>query len=325
MSVARTFAGALVGLFLIAGTTDRAAAEANYPTRPITLIVPFAAGGPTDIVARTISQHMAGTLGQPVVIENIAGTGGTIATIRAKRSTPDGYTIIIGHLGTHAAAVAVYPNLAYDPSSDFEPIGMVAGTPVLILARKDFPANDLVAFASYVKANRARMAHAGMGSVSYSFCIFLNHLIGATPEFTAFNGTGPAMKALLAGQVDYMCDQIVTAVPQVKATAIKAYAIGTTERSPALPDVPTSEEAGLPQFRGSAWNALFAPKGTPKPIVEQLNSALSKALDDDRTRKELVALGSVLPEGDARSPRALADLVKREIARWSGILQPLAR
>ena len=171
MSVARTFAGALLGLCLVVGATDQATAEANYPTSPITLIVPFAAGGPTDIVARIISQHMADTLGQPIVIENIAGTGGTIAAIRVKRSTPDGYSIIIGHLGTHAAAVAVYPNLAYDPSTDFEPIGMVAGTPVLILARKDFPANDLVAFASYVKANGAKMAHAGIGSVSYSFCL----------------------------------------------------------------------------------------------------------------------------------------------------------
>jgi tripartite-type tricarboxylate transporter receptor subunit TctC len=325
MSLRHTFASTLLGLCLIAGTTDRTAAEANYPTRPITLIVPFAAGGPTDVVARIIGQHMAGSLGQPIMIENVAGTGGTIAAIRTKRATPDGYTVIIGHLGTHAAAVAVYPNLAYDPSTDFEPIGMVAGTPVLILARKDFPPNDLAAFASYAKANGTRMAHAGIGSVSYSYCLFLNNMIGATPEFTAFNGTGPAMKALAAGQVDYMCDQIVTAVPQVKAQAIKAYAIGTEERSPVLPGVPTSGEAGLPQFRGSAWNALFAPKGTPKAIVDRLNAALARALDDDGTRAQLLALGSVLPQGDARSPQALAVLVKHEIARWSGILQPLAR
>lgn len=153
MSVARTFAGTLLGLSLLAVTTDGATARDDYPVRPITLIVPFAAGGPTDIVARTVGVDMARTLGQPVVIENVAGTGGTIAAIRAKRSAPDGYTIIIGHLGTHAAAVSVYPNLGYDPSTDFEPIGMVAGTPVLILARRDFPAKDLTEFASYVKAN----------------------------------------------------------------------------------------------------------------------------------------------------------------------------
>jgi len=321
MSVVRTLAGALVGLFVIAAATDRAAAEADYPVRPITLIVPFAAGGPSDIVARTIGVDMARTLGQPVVIENVAGTGGTIGAIRTKRSTPDGYTIIIGHLGTHAAAVAIYPNLAYDPSTDFEPIGMIAGMPVLILARKDFPAKDLTEFASYVKANGAKMAHAGIGSVSYSFCQFLNQIIGARPEFASFNGTGPAMDALVAGKVDYMCDQVVAAVPKVEAGAIKAYAIGTAERSPALPNVPTSEEAGLAQFQGSAWNALFAPKGTPKSIVDQLNAALAKALDDETTRKRLVDLGSVIPQGEARSPPALADLVKREIAKWSEIIK----
>ena len=321
MAVARTFAYTLLCIFLTAGNFDCAAAEVRYPVRPITMIVPFAAGGPTDIVARIVGTHMAQTLGAPIVFENVAGAGGTIAAIRAKRSASNGYTIFIGHLGTHAAAVSLYPNLSYDPSTDFEPIGMVVDMPILILSRKDLPAKNLAEFAKYVNANGTKMAHAGVGSVSYSFCLYLNRIIGAKPELAAFNGTGPAMDALVAGTVDYMCDQIVTAVPQVKAGTIKAYAIGTAERSVALPDVPTSKEAGLPQFQGSAWNALFAPKGTPKPIIDQLNAALAKALDDEVIRKALVDLGSIIPQDNARSSQMLADLVRREIAKWSEILK----
>ena len=325
MSIAQIFVGTLLSIVLIGVTNDYAAADADYPARPITLIVPFATGGPTDVVARIIGRHMAGTLGQPILIENVIGTGGTMAVIRAKRSAPDGYTIVIGHLGTHAAAVAVYPNLAYDPITDFEPIGMVTETPVLIVARKDFPANDLAEFVSYVNANGATMAHAGIGSVSHSFCMVLNDIIGVKPKFSAFNGSGPAMNALVAGQVDYLCDQIVTAVPQVAAGAIKAYAIGTAERSPLLPNVPTYKEAGLVQFQALAWNALFAPKDTPKPTIDKLNAALTNALDDEPTRNKLVDLGSIIPHAEARSPQALANQVKRDIAIWLAIVQTRGR
>jgi tripartite-type tricarboxylate transporter receptor subunit TctC len=271
-----------------------APAQTDYPRRTITLIVPFAAGGPTDIVARIAGEHLSRTLGQEVVIENVLGAGGTTASTRAKRANPDGYTIIMGHMGTHAAAVAVYPNLAYRPDADFEPIGMVAGTPVLILTRKDFPAKTLAEFISYVKANtdKLNMAHAGVGSVSFTTCLLLNHLLQVKPTSVPFSGTGPAMNALIGGQVDYMCDQIVSVVPQVQAGTITALAIGTPERSPALPDVPTAKEARLPAFDAVAWNALFAPKGTPKPIVDMLAAALDKALDDANVRKRLLELGS---------------------------------
>jgi len=229
-------------------------AQTDYPQRPITLIVPFAAGGPTDVVSRIVGDHMSRTLGQPVIIENVVGAGGTTASTRAARATPDGYTIEMGHMGTHAASVALYPNLAYKPDADFAPIGLVAGTPVLIVAKKDFPPQDLKEFVTYVKANvpTLNMAHAGVGSVSFTTCLLLNSILGVKPASIPFNGTGPALTALIAGQVDYMCDQIVNLVQQVQGGQIKAYAIGTPERSPALPGVPTSNEAGLPQFQAQA-------------------------------------------------------------------------
>src|SRR5262250_2745839 len=226
------------------------AAQSDHPRRPITLIVPFAAGGPTDVIARIAGEHMSRTLGQQLIIENALGAGGTTASTRAMRANPDGYTIIMGHMGTHAASVALYPNLAYKPDVDFAPIGLVAGTPVLILARKDFPPTNLKEFVTYVKANvhKLNMAHAGVGSVSFTTCLLLNSILAIKPTSIPFNGTGPALTALISGQVDYMCDQIVNVVQQVQAGQIKAYAIGTPERSPALPNVPTSKEAGLPEI-----------------------------------------------------------------------------
>jgi tripartite-type tricarboxylate transporter receptor subunit TctC len=226
-------------------------------------------------------------------------------------------------MGTHAASVALYPNLAYKPDVDFEPIGMAVGTPILILAKKDFPAKDLKEFVAYVKANvdKLNMAHAGVGSVSFTSCLLLNHILQVKPTTVPYQGTGPAMNALVGGQVDYMCDQIVNAVPQVLAGTIRSYGIATPERNPVLPDVPTTKEGGLPEFQVSAWNALFAPKGTPKPIVDKLAEALSKALDDDNTRKRLLELGSDLPGPQGRGPEALAALVKSEIARWTPIIK----
>src|SRR5215475_7451289 len=258
----------IVVAFALGLSASSALAQSDYPRRPITVIVPFAAGGPTDVIARIVSDHISRTLGQQLVIENVVGAGGTTASTRAMRATPDGYTIIMGHMGTHAASVALYPNLAYKPDVDFAPIGLVAGTPVLILARKDFPPKDLKEFIPYVKGNvdKLNMAHAGVGSVSFTTCLLLNHILNVKPTSVPYQGTGPALTALIAGQVDYMCDQIVNVVQQINTGQIKAYAIGTAARNPALPNVPTSKEAGLPEFEAQAWNALFAPKDTPKPI-----------------------------------------------------------
>jgi tripartite-type tricarboxylate transporter receptor subunit TctC len=318
----RVLASFVAAALVLASTLQPVVAQ-DYPNRNITVIVPFAAGGPTDVIARIVADHMSKTLGQQILIENVLGAGGTTASTRAMQANPDGYTLIMGHMGTHAAAVGLYPKLAYDPRTDFEPIGVVAGTPILILAKKDFPAADLKQFAAYVKANidKLNMAHAGVGSVSFTTCLLLNSILGVKPTAVPFNGTGPAMNALVGSQVDYMCDQIVNAVPQIKGGTIKAYAIATPARNPALPDVPTTKEAGLPEFQVSAWNALFAPKGTPKPIIDKLNAALAKALDDPNTRKRLLELGSDIPAGEARTPQALAELVKNEVARWTPIFQ----
>jgi tripartite-type tricarboxylate transporter receptor subunit TctC len=299
------------------------ACKQDWPSRPINEIVPFAAGGPTDIIARVVGEPMAKVLGQQLVIENVAGAGGTTGITRGAQAVPDGYTIMMGHMGTHGAAPALYPDLKYDPVKDFEPIGLAAGTPILIVAKKAFPAKDLKEFIEYVKAHQADLneAHAGVGSVSFTTCTLFNSLLGVKATRVAYRGTGPALNDLVSGQVDYMCDQIVNVIEQVRAGTIRAYAIASAERSPALPDVPTTKEGGLPEFEVSAWNALFAPKGTPKEIVAKLSAALAKGLDDAPTHKRLLDLGATIPDAAGRTPEALATLVTKEVARWTPILK----
>jgi tripartite-type tricarboxylate transporter receptor subunit TctC len=313
----------LAAAALVAATVLPAQSRAAYPERPITMIVPFAAGGPTDVIARIVGEHMSRTLGQQIVVENVAGAGGTTGITRAAQAAPDGYTIAMGHMGTHGAAPAVYPDMKYDPAKDFEPVGLAAGTPILIVARKDFPAKDLKEFVAYVKKNSEKLneAHAGTGSVSFTTCTLFNSLVGAKPTRVAYRGTGPALNDLVAGQVDYMCDQIVNLVPQIQAGTIKAYAVALPERSPALPDVPTTKEGGLPEYQVSAWNAIFAPKGTPKDVVTKLNGALLKALEDPATRKRMLDLGADLTNKEATTPEGLGKLVQSEVARWNKVLK----
>jgi tripartite-type tricarboxylate transporter receptor subunit TctC len=292
-----------------------AASAQTYPTRPVTMIVPFAAGGPTDIIARLVGEHMSKTLGQQVVIENVAGAGGTTGIARALSAAPDGYTIAMGHLGTFSAAPATYPGLKYDPINGMQPIGLAGGTPILIVAKKDFAAKDLKEFVSYVKANpdKVNEAHAGLGSVSWTTCTLLKAQLGTQKiNAVAYRGTGPALNDLVSGQIDFMCDQIVSVAEQVKAGTIKAYAIASAERSPALPDVPTTKEAGLPDYQIEAWNGLAAPKGTPQPIVDKLVDALDKALKDENTRKRLLDLGTVIPTDKDRTPAGFAEVIKRD-------------
>ena len=304
MTLIRALTGACAAALASLSSFIAPAEAQTYPTRTITMIVPFAAGGPTDVISRIVTGNMAQTLGQSIVIENVVGAGGTTATTRAARAANDGYTLITGHMGTHAASVPLYPKLAYHPEKDFEPIALLACTPILILARKDFPPKDLKEFVTYVKANAEKVnaAHAGVGSVSHVSCELLHSILDIKPVGVPFNGTGPAMNALVAGQVDYMCDQIVNAVPQINAGTIKAYAIATAERNPSLPNVPTTSEAGLPAFQAQAWNAMFAPKGTSPAIVASLNAAAIKALDDETVKKRLLELGSVIPGPKDRTP-----------------------
>ncbi|PZU93449.1 MAG: hypothetical protein DI527_06255 [Chelatococcus sp.] len=295
----------------------------SYPTRPITMIVPFAAGGPTDIVARIVGENMSKTLGQQVVIENVAGAGGTTGVARALSAAPDGYTITMGHLGTFSAAPATYPGLKYDPLNGMQPIGMAGGTPILIVARKNLEAKDLKEFVAQVKANPDKMneAHAGVGSVSWTTCTLLKGQLGVPKlNAVAYRGTGPALNDLVSGQIDFMCDQIVSVSEQVKAGSIKAYAIASEARSPALPNVPTTKEAGLPEYQIEAWNGIAAPKGTPKEVVDRLVDALNKALEDEGTKKRLLDLGAVIPTAAERTPAGFAAVIKRDADKLTPVL-----
>ena len=300
----------------------RAAGAQAYPSRTITLIVPFPPGGSTDVGARVVADHMSRTLGQQIVVQNVSGAGGTTGSTRAMRSDPDGYTILMGQMGTHAASVALYPNLAYKPDVDFEPIGMVTAFPLVIATRKDFPAKDLKEFIAYVKANDTKLnqGHAGVGSIFFTSCLLLNSILGTKPTLVPFSGGAPSMNALVAGQTDFMCADIVTGGPQYP-DKIKILAIASPARNAAIPDVPTTTEGGLPAFQASAWNGLFAPKATPQPILDRLVDALDKALDDEATRKRLGVLGGDIPAKKDRGPAPFLALVKSEIARWSPIIK----
>ena len=310
-----------VSLFALSGAASVHAQQ--YPTRSGTIIVPFAAGGPADITGRIAADVLSKALGQQFVVENIGGGGGTTGITRAARAAPDGYTLALGHLGTHAASVALFANLAYNPQTDFEPIGLVAEQPELLVTRKSLPPNNLKEFVAYAKANEKKlnMAHAGVGSVSYTGCLLLNAAIGIKPTLVPFTGTAPVMNALLADQVDYVCDPVLGPLPHVRAGTMKALAVTSAKRHPALPDVPTSAEAGLPQFNITVFFGLFAPKGTPQPIIDKLVAALDKGLDDDAARKRLTVLGATVAEKGRRGPKPLAALVKTEIDRLTPILK----
>jgi tripartite-type tricarboxylate transporter receptor subunit TctC len=309
-------------LILVAAATNSAAAE-DYPARPVTIIVPFAAGGPADITARIVADIFSRHLGQRFIVENVGGAGGTIGTLRAARAAPDGYTILSGHMGTNALAAAFYPNLGYDPQKDFEPIGLTAEYPELLVVRKDFPARDLHEFVTYAKANTGKLnvGHAGVGSVSYIGCLLLDTAMGIKPTMVPFTGTAPVLNAMLAGEIDYECDPVLGTMAQVRAGAVRALAIAAKKRSPMLPDVPTSAEQGFPEFDIAPFYAAFVPKGTPQPIVDKLAEALNKGLGEQPVQKRLAELGSNIIEPERRGPKPLADLISSETARLMPILR----
>jgi tripartite-type tricarboxylate transporter receptor subunit TctC len=295
----------------------------DYPARTVTVIVPFAAGGPADITGRIVADIFSRHLGQRFVVENVGGAGGTTGTLRAARAPADGYTIISGHLGTNALAPAFYPNLGYDPQKDFAPIGLTAEYPELLVVRKDFPANNLKEFVAYAKANPDKLngGHAGLGSVSYIGCLLLHSAIGIKPTMIPFTGTAPVLNAMLTGQVDYACDPVLGPFGQVQAGNLKALAVAAKKRSALLPDVPTSHEQGLPEFDIAPFYAVFVPSGTPQAVVDKLADALSKGLNEEAVQKRLSDLGAGSVEQSRRGPKALADLVKSEAARLLPILK----
>lgn len=321
--MSRHLAAAVVAMIAIAGTGDARAQD--YPARTVTVIVPFAAGGPADITGRIVADIFSRYLGQKFVVENAVGAGGTTGALRAAKAAPDGYTILSGHLGTNALAPAFYPSLGYDPQ-DFEPIGLTAEYPELLVVRKDFPANNLREFVAYAKANpdKLNVGHAGLGSVSYIGCLLLHAAIGIKPTMIPFTGTAPVLNAMLGGQVDYECDPVLGTLSQVQAGNVKALAVAAKKRSSLLPDVPTSHEQGLPEFDIAPFYAVFVPSGTPQAVVEKLADALSKGLNEEAVQKRLADLGADSVEPARRGPKALADLVKSEAARLLPILRAAA-
>jgi tripartite-type tricarboxylate transporter receptor subunit TctC len=294
----------------------------GYPSKTITVVVPFPAGGPSDVVARIVTDHMAKTLGQPMVIENVGGAGGTLGSARVATAQADGYTLLAGSMGSHVSAPVLTPGVKYDSLKDFEPVGFTAHAPAVIVAKKDFPAKDFKEFVAYVKKNgdAVKQAHGGIGASSHMACLLFNSAAGVKPTMVAYRGTGPAMNDLVGGHVDFFCEQAVSVAPQIGAGAIKAYAVSSSERLATLPNVPTAKEAGV-NYQMSIWAGIFAPKGTPKAAIDKLAAALDKALDDANVKKRLVELGGSIPAKAERTPAKFDSFVKAEIARWSPILK----
>ena len=294
----------------------------EYPNKVVTMIVPFTADGPTDTMARLISVPMTKALKQQVIVENVDGAGGTIAANRVAKATPDGYTILIHHIGM-STAPALYRKLPYKPLEDFEHIGLINEVPMTLVAKKDFPAKDLKELIAYVKANKDKVnyANAGLGAASH-LCGML-FMTAIQTEFTTvpYKGTGPAMNDLLGGQVDFMCDQTTNTTSQIKAEKIKVYGVTTKKRVASLPNVPTMDEAGLKGFEVSIWHALYAPKGTPKPVIDALTKALQVALKDDNVKQRFAELGTEPVAENRATPAAHRAHLKAETDKWSPIIK----
>jgi tripartite-type tricarboxylate transporter receptor subunit TctC len=310
-------------ILLIAALGAAAGADAQtYPSRPITMVVPYSAGGPTDTIARIMAERMRGPLGQIIVVENVTGAAGTIGVGKVARAAADGYTISIGHWGTHVVNPAIYA-LQYDALKDFEPVAMIATNPQLIVAKKAVPAQDLQGLIAWLKANSATATQgtAGHGSASHISGVYFQNITGARFQFVPYRGAGPAMQDLVAGQVDLMIDQAANSLPQVRAGTIKAYAVTDKVRLAAAPDIPTVDEAGVPGLHISIWHALWMPKGTPKDIIAKLNAAVVEALADAGTRQRLAQLGQEIPPREEQSPQALFAHHKAEIDKWWPIIK----
>jgi tripartite-type tricarboxylate transporter receptor subunit TctC len=298
------------------------AAAQDYPKRPITMIVPFAAGGASDVIARTVAEQMGSTLGQPIVIENVAGAGGSTALTRAARAAPDGYTIAIGNAGTNAASYTIYPMLPFKADA-FVPIAVVAKTFGIIALRKDFPARNLQEFIAYAKANpgKINLGHAGVGSSNFLICMSFVQAAGIDVTLVGYRGGAPALTDAIGGQIDGVCDNAASVSQAIDDRLVKGLVIGSTVRLSTLPDLPTSAEAGLPDFEAQGWNGLFAPKGTPPEIVAKLNAAAKTAVESEAVKKRFHDLASVPPDANEHAPGVLQQLVTRDVEKYRKLLQ----
>lgn len=291
----------------------------TYPSRPVTMVVPFTAGGPTDVVGRLIAQVMSDHLKAQVVIENVGGASGTVGAGRVARSPADGYTVLLNNM-SQVTAPLLYKQLSYDPINSFEPIGLVVDVAQTVVAKKDLPPKNLKDLVTHVKSNSVSLANAGRGSGSHLCGLLLTRATGAKMNEVPYRGTGPAINDMLGGQVDLMCDQITNTSSQISAKTVQAYCVTSKKRAPALADLPTCNEAGLPGFEASVWHGLYAPKGTPKEILSKLNEALQVALKDDNVKKRLAELGTEpVPMSDV-SPEALSSHLKTETEKWTNVI-----
>lgn len=294
----------------------------DYPKRPVTMIVPFAAGGTSDVIARVVAEEMAKPLGQPIVIENIVGAGGSIALARAARAEADGYTIAIGNAGTSAATYTIYPKLSFTPDS-FVPIAMVAKTFGIVALRKDFPAKNLQEFIAYAKKNpgKINLGHAGVGSSNFLICKSFAQAAGIDVTLVGYRGAAPALTDAIGGQIDGVCDAAASVSQAIDDKLVKAMVVGSTVRLATLPELPTSAESGLPEFEAQGWNGLFAPKGTAPAIIAKLNAAAKSAVESDAVKKRFHDLSTVAPDADEHAPEVLQQLVTRDVEKYRKLLE----
>jgi tripartite-type tricarboxylate transporter receptor subunit TctC len=310
----------VLGAALVAtlGLAGPAAAQ-DFPTHTLTMVIPFAAGGPTDVLARVVAARMSESLGQQVVVENVGGAGGGTGSKRVADAAPDGYNFVVGTVGTHAQGQTLYKKPLYNSQTDFTPVGLIAQVPIVLIARKDLPVKDFKEFVAYAKANQGKMqfGSAGAGSATHLGCVLLNYVIGVDITHVPYRGTGPARQDLAAGRIDYLCEIVTTAKPQIDGGTVKGIAMLDTKRSPALPNLPTAEEQGTKDIVAYTWNAIFAPKNMPEPIVKKLNGAMLEAMHSPVVKDRLSSLGAEIVPDDRATPAALAKLVKDETEKWA--------
>ena len=312
----RTIRFSLAAFLALAGV----AYAQDYPTRPVTMVIPFAAGGPQDGIGRIVAQRMGDVLGQQVIVENVTGAGGMTGSDRVAKAEPDGYQFVLGSVGTHAQNQTLYKHPAYNAASDFTPVGLIAETPIVIITRKDLPVNNLKEFMAYAKANQVKMSYgsAGAGSATHLACVVADSVMGTEITHVPYRGTGPAMQDLLGGRIDFLCDLVNTAKPQIEGSTVKAIAIMTKERSPAIPNVPTGLEQGVKGLEAYTWSAIFLPKGAPAAIVKKLNAAVLQTIKTPEVRARLESLGARVVSEDRATPEYLDQFVKSEIEKWAG-------
>jgi len=310
---------AVAGFFALAG----AAQAQEWPTRSVTMVIPFAAGGPQDGIGRIVAQRMTEVLGQQVIVENVTGAGGMTGSDRVAKAEPDGYQFVLGSVGTHAQNQTLYKHPAYNAATDFTPVALIAETPIVLIVRKDLAVNNLREFIAYAKANQEKMSYgsAGAGSATHLACVVVNSVIGTDITHIPYRGTGPAMQDLLGGRIDFLCDLVNTAKPQIEGGTVKPIAIMTKERSPALPNVPTGLEQGTKGLEAYTWSAIFLPKGAPAAIVKKLNATVLQSMKTPKVRARLEGLGAQVVSDERATPEYLGQFVKSEIEKWAGTIK----